>query len=85
MIRMTMKTRLGLVMVALVLASCGGRASLTPKEGHTLPVKPETASAVPTPDQLLVPDVQSRPKRSDEQLKRSEERQSDKFDLPPTR
>lgn len=72
-------------MVALVLASCGGRVSLTPKEGHALPVKPETAAAIPTPDQLLVPDVQSRPKRSDEQLKRSEERQNDKFDLPPTR
>jgi uncharacterized lipoprotein YmbA len=68
----------------LALAGCGGRVALTPKTGNSLPAKPETASVVPTPEQLLVPDVQSRPKRSDEQLKRSEERQNDKFDLPPS-
>lgn len=80
-----MKTRLALGMVALALAGCGGRVPLAPKTGNALPPKPETASAVPTPEQLLIPDVQARPKRSDEQLKRSEERQDDKFDLPPSR
>ena len=70
--------------MALALSGCGGRVALKPQTGNTLPPKPETASAVPTPDQLLVPDIQSRPKRSDEQLKRSEERQNDKFDLPPS-
>ena len=80
-----MKARLALVMVALALASCGGRVPLAPKTGNVLPPKPETASVVPTAEQLLVPDTQARPKRSDEQLKRSEERQDDKFDLPPSR
>jgi hypothetical protein len=66
------------------LSACGGRVALKPKAGQSLPVKPETAAAVPTPDQLMEPDVQARPKRSDEQLRRSEERREDKFDLPPT-
>lgn len=82
---MRMKRQWILGIALLALAGCGGRVALTPSTGNTLPTKPETASATPTPDQLLVPDVQSRPKRSDEQLKRSEERQSDKFDLPPSR
>jgi hypothetical protein len=60
----------------LLLAACGSKVALKPKEGNALPMKPQTASAVPTPDQLLT-------KRSDEQLKRSQERQDDKFDLPP--
>jgi hypothetical protein len=67
-----------------LLSACGGRVPLTPKTAHALPQKPETAHQTPTPDQLLTPDTQARPKRSDEQLKRSEERREDKFDLPPT-
>jgi hypothetical protein len=67
----------------LLLAACGSKVALKPKEGNALPMKPQTASAVPTPDQLLTPDTHARPKRSDEQLKRSQERQDDKFDLPP--
>jgi hypothetical protein len=66
------------------LSACGGRVALKPKAGQSLPVKPETAAVVPTPAQLMEPDVQARPKRSDEQLRRSEERREDKFDLPPT-
>jgi hypothetical protein len=80
-----MTKRIFILAAALTLSACGGRVALTPKEGKALPLKPETAAATPTPDQLLTPDVQSRPKRSDEQLKRSEERQNDKFDLPPSR
>lgn len=77
------KTRIALGLIALALAGCGGRVPLKPQEGHALPPKPETAAAVPTPEQLLTPEAQTRPKRSDEQLKRSEQRQDDKFDLPP--
>lgn len=77
------KTRIALGLVTLALAACGGRVPLKPQEGHALPPKPETAAAVATPEQLLMPETQARPKRSDEQLKRSEERQDDKFDLPP--
>ncbi len=70
--------------IAIGLSACGGRVALAPKPGESLPVKPETAAAVPTPEQLMEPDVQARPKRSDEQLRRSEERREDRFDLPPT-
>jgi hypothetical protein len=72
-----------MIVVALALSACGSRTSLRPKEGASLPIKPLTANAVPTPEQLMSPDSQARPKRSDEQLKRSEERREDKFDLPP--
>jgi hypothetical protein len=74
---------LGMVVLALALSACGARVKLSPKTGNSMPVKPETASTVPTVDQLITPDTQARPKRSDEQLKRSEERREDKFDLPP--
>lgn len=79
-----MKKHLIMITALLALAGCGGRVALTPKAGGVLPAKPETASVIPTAEQLLTPDIQSRPKRSDEQLKRSEERQNDKFDLPPS-
>lgn len=80
-----MKIHLIAGLALLVLTGCGSRVALTPRTGNALPPKPETASTALTPDQLLTPDIQSRPKRSDEQLKRSEERQNDKFDLPPSR
>lgn len=81
---MTKKTGPIWAFAALALAGCGGRVPLTPVQGASLPPKPETAAAVPTPEQLLVPGVQTRPFRSDELLKRSEERRDDKFDLPPS-
>ncbi len=77
-----MRTLLILGTLAL-LSACGQTVALAPKAGNSLPVKPQTASAVPTPEQLLTPDTQARPKRSDEQLLRSQQRKDDKFDLPP--
>lgn len=73
------------LLILLSLAGCGGRIKLAPKPGHVLPAKSETGAQAPTPEQMMTPDSQSRPKRSDEQLLRSEERREDKFDLPPTR
>lgn len=69
----------------LILAGCGRQVDLQPKQGQSLPVKPEGAPKVPTPVDLMTPSTQARPQRSDEQLKRSEERKDDTFDLPPTR
>ena len=74
---------LSISVLALALSACGARVKLSPEAGKSMPVKPETASAVPSVDQLLTPDTQARPKRSDEELKRAEERREDKFDLPP--
>ncbi len=71
-----------LIMITL-LAGCGGRVNLKPKAGTTMPMKAEAAPAPPTVDEMIAPGTQAQPKRSDEQLKRSEERRDDKFDLPP--
>ena len=78
-----MKTLAALLTLALALLACGARTQLSPKQGAAMPVKPETANTAPTAVQLMTPDSQARPTRSDEQLKRSEERREDKFDLPP--
>jgi hypothetical protein len=69
--------------LSLFLSACGGRVALVPADGKTLPIKPEGAATVPTPEQLMTADSQARPERSDELLKRSEVRREDKFDRPP--
>jgi len=69
--------------VALVVTGCGNRTDLKPKVGGALPAKPLFAPTTPTVPQLLAPETQVRPQRSDEQLDRSRERRDDKFDLPP--
>jgi hypothetical protein len=79
-----MKKTLGLLAFTALLSACGARVALAPKAGTTLPMKAETAATQPTSTQLMTPDQQARPKRSDELLRRSEERREDKFDLPPT-
>lgn len=71
------------VLSALLLTGCGSAGALKPAPGEALPVAPYGARATPTPDQLLTPTPQQRPERSTELLRRSEERRSDDFDLPP--
>ncbi len=74
-----------LVLMALVaLAGCGSRTKLQPEPGKSLPVAPYGAEEVPDADQLLQPSVQATPERSVELRKRSEERQDDPFDFPPS-
>lgn len=73
---------LGLVLI-LILTACGGRQALRPAEGETLPVKPAMATATPTAAELLEPPPIARPERVNELLRRSEEREDDRFDLPP--
>ncbi len=73
-----------LLAVALIaLSGCGKRDSLRPPEGHSLPPRPATSADQPTVDSLLTPPVETRPGRSDDVLKRSEERPDDRFNLPP--
>jgi hypothetical protein len=67
----------------LALAGCGAREPLRPAAGETLPPKPAMAAKAPTVDELLTPPTDARPDRSDELLKRSEERPDDRFNLPP--
>jgi hypothetical protein len=68
----------------LTLAACGGREPLQPSPGQQMPIAPAQAARAPTTDELLTPPPMLRPDRSDEVLRRSEERQDDRFDLPPT-
>lgn len=67
----------------LALAACGGKNELTPAAGASLPPKPAAEPTPLTATQLMTPEVQARPRRSDELLKQSEERRDDRFDLPP--
>jgi hypothetical protein len=67
----------------LMLAACGKREMLHPAAGASLPPKPATAATTPTADQLLTPDPQQRPSRTEELLRKSEERGDDRFNLPP--
>ena len=67
----------------LLLACCGSRQELRLKEGANMPPKPYAVAVDPTPTELMTPDKQSRPGRSDDLLNRSQERRDDKFDLPP--
>lgn len=78
-----MKKSAILVLVLVSLAACGKREPLRPEAGKSLPPKPEAATATPTVDQLLTAPPIARPDRSDELLKRSEQRRDDRFDLPP--
>ncbi|MFN3389118.1 MAG: hypothetical protein ACK40O_09295 [Allosphingosinicella sp.] len=68
----------------LVLAGCGAREPLQPAAGETMPPAPALAAEPPTTQELLTPPPIARPDRQDDSLRRSEEREDDRFDLPPT-
>lgn len=71
------------ILAALALAGCGSTKPLEAPAGKPpIPVA-QGATAPATTDQLLTPSVQARPGRGDSTLRRSEERRSDDFDLPP--
>ena len=80
----TMRALLSLLALAL-LAACGNMEPLQPEAGQAMPVKPALAAKAPTTDELLTPPSNARPARQDDGLRRSEEREDDPFDLPPTR
>lgn len=78
--------RILLLLPALALLSaCGNMEPLQPKAGEGMPARPATAARAPTTDELLTPPPNARPARQDDGLRRSEEREDDPFDLPPTR
>lgn len=67
----------------LVLAGCGSREALRPAPGEAMPAAPAMAARAPTTEELLTPPPIAKPERVDETLTRSEEREDDRFDLPP--
>jgi hypothetical protein len=69
-------------LVAL-LTACGTTAPLRPKSGDSLPPKPLAARSAPDAERLMTPTPQSRPQRTDDLLRNSDERTPDRFDLPP--
>lgn len=70
--------------LALMLAGCGSKKPLARVAGDEVPPVPAVERHVPTSEEMITPDDQARPERKDEILKQSEEREDDKFDLPPT-
>ena len=66
-----------------LLGACGSREDLKPVAGQPAPEIPVGATRAPTTEELTTPDAQARPARSDELLKRSEQREADDFDLSP--
>ena len=79
----TMRILLSLLGLGL-LAACGNMEPLRPKTADAMPAKPEMAARAPTTEELLTPPPNARPARQDDGLRRSEEREDDPFDLPPT-
>lgn len=69
---------------ALALSACGSRRDLARTEGMAPVPVARGAEEPATPEELMTPDSQARPDRSAEPLKRSEEREHDPFDLPPS-
>jgi hypothetical protein len=75
-----------LILIGLAgLSACGNMEPLQPEAGQAMPAKPAMAARAPTTEELLTPPSNARPDRQDEGLRRSEEREDDPFDLPPTR
>ena len=71
------------LLLPLALAGCGLREPLRPPPGQHMPPAPAMAARPMTTDELLAPPPVARPGRVDELLRRSEEREDDRFDLPP--
>ena len=74
---------IALAAVALALAACGNRADLVRSANSPGPAIPKGEPDAPTFAEQTTPSTQARPQRSDEVLRRSEERTDDPFDLPP--
>jgi len=79
-----MRIALTAIAALLALTACGSRESLRPAGGGALPPRPAMAATTPSVDELLTPPPMARPERSDELLKRSEDRPDDRFNLPPS-
>lgn len=77
-----MKQLTGIALLAL-LGACGAREPLQPAAGNALPVQAYGAAKPADAAKLMQPPIQTRPARSDDLLRSSDERRNDDFDLPP--
>jgi hypothetical protein len=72
-----------LLLSLLAVAACAKVGNLEPVAPATMPVKAMDAPRAPTPEQMLVLPPQSAPYRVDDPIENSQERQDDRFNLPP--
>lgn len=72
------------LMLVAALAGCGGRITLKPQPGKSMPPKSAAAKETPTAEELMEPSAQARPEHNAELLRRSQEREDDEFNLPPS-
>lgn len=66
-----------------LLAACGNKGDLERLASAAPPVVAAGSDQAESAEQQTTPTVEARPARSDELLRRSEERSTDEFDLPP--
>lgn len=71
------------LVLALALSACGSRGELKPAVDASLPPAPYGADAPHSAKELLEVPAQADLGRSIELRRRSEERETDPFDLPP--
>lgn len=67
-----------------LLAGCASKEELTPPPGQTLPPAPYGAQYRPSADDLLALPIYAAPERNIELREKSEPREDDPFDLPPS-
>ena len=79
-----MRIALTFYFALLLLAGCGRREPLQPATGQAPPPVPALAPAPPTTDEMLTTPPIARPNRQDDSLTKSERREDDPFDLPPS-
>lgn len=77
------KTLLMLVVASMGVSGCGQRQQMAFPTDRAGPARPVGAPRAPTAGELQTPSAQAQPRRSDELLQRSDEREPDPFDLPP--
>jgi hypothetical protein len=80
----TQAMRIAVLTLALFGAACGKVEPLQPAAGQALPPKAAAAARAATTDELLNPPPIARPTRTEDTLRRSEKREDDRFDLPPS-
>lgn len=79
-----MQKALFLAALPLTLAACGSKSDLAPPPGKSLPIAPLGRSSQPSAAELLKTPVQAQPERTVELRRKSEERNDDPYDLPPS-
>jgi hypothetical protein len=76
--------RIAVLALAVLAAACGKVEPLRPAAGNGSPPKAASAARALTTDEMLTPPPSARPTRAGDTLQRSEEREDDRFDLPPS-